>query len=46
MALLGGGTLFENGIQAFLETMEHGSCQQKALSKCLLNEGMRNTETG
>lgn len=46
MALLGDGTLFENRSWAFFETMEHGSCQQKALSKCLLNEGMRNTETG
>lgn len=46
MALLGGGTLFENRTRAFLETVEHGSCQQKALSKCLLNEGMRNPETG
>lgn len=45
MALLSGGTLFENSTRDFLETMDHGTCQQKALNKCLLNEGMRNTET-
>lgn len=46
MDLLNGGTLFENSTRDFLETMGHGTCQQKALNKCLLNEVTRNTETG